>query len=65
MQEEQPVMTTIANRPTMIQAHLASSAGVLVQCRLPTGVDTFIPFTELFAVYEREMMTKSRVQGRL
>lgn len=60
-----PLMTTINGRPSSVLAHLSSSAGVLVQCRLANGVDTFVPLDEIFALFAKDIATKIRMASKV
>jgi hypothetical protein len=55
----EPVMTTIGNRPAKV-ARLHSIDGTYVQCRLPSGDDAFVPLSDVFAAFEKALVAKAR-----
>lgn len=63
MAQDKPEMTTVAGRPTKI-ANITSADGVLVQCRLPTGEDVYVPLKELFSLVEKDLIAKIRQSGQ-
>lgn len=61
-QPDKPEMTTIGHRPSKV-AHLGTTSGVYVQCRLPSGEDVYVPLKEIFALFEKELVAKLRQSG--
>ncbi len=61
-EEDTPELTVIAHRPVKVLHRLKSSGGVLVQCRLASGEDTFVPLAELMRLFYEDMAARVRAQ---
>jgi hypothetical protein len=57
---EKPVMTTVNNRPTPVLHKLNAIDDALVQCRLASGEDVYVPLKEIYALFEKELITNIR-----
>jgi hypothetical protein len=56
-----PEMTTIHRRPTKLLAHLQTSAGVYVQCRLSSGEDVHVSLQEIFKLFKKQLELEVRM----
>lgn len=55
-------MTTIGNRPTTVISHLENidTNKLYVQCRLPSGEDGYVSFTEIMHLIGKELVRETR-----
>jgi hypothetical protein len=63
--EKEPIMSVVGNRPTAILSQLDGMDTAFVQCRLESGVDGWLPLSELCRLFADEIARQAKVQKGL